>query len=128
MIRAYCRLVRTHAAKPYSAIIQKTLTYIQANLTGNLSLTTLAGLMQVTPSYLSTLFHKETGRTLSEVITESRMKAALQLLKSTRSQIQSIAQLSGFSDPNYFCRQFKRLYGISPMQYRREQMPTSLSE
>lgn len=128
MIRAYCRLVRTHAGKQHSAIVQKALTYIHANLTGNLSLTTLAELIQVTPSYLSTLFHRETGRTLAQFILESRMKAALQLLKTTRLQIQSVAQLSGFSDPNYFSRQFKRFYGMSPLQYRREQATLPLSE
>ena len=51
----------------------------------------------------------------------SRMKAALQLLKSTRLQVQSIAQLCGYSDPNYFTRQFRRFYGVTPLQYRRDQ-------
>ena len=49
------------------------------------------------------------------------MKAALQLLKSTQLQIQSIAQLSGYSDPNYFGKLFKRFYGMTPQQYRKEQ-------
>lgn len=119
MIRSYCRLVRTHSGKHYSAVVQKTLAYIDANLSGDLSLTTLADLMQVTPGYLSTLFHRETGGTLAAHITAQRMKAALQLLRSTRLQVQSIAQLCGFSDPNYFARQFKRLYGTTPQAYRR---------
>lgn len=120
MIRTYCRLVRTHAGSHYSAIVQKTLTYIDANLSGDLSLTTLAALMQITPSYLSSLFHKETGSTLAQHITDQRMKAALQLLGSTRLQVQTIAQLCGFSDPNYFGKLFRRLYGVTPVQYRRE--------
>jgi len=49
------------------------------------------------------------------------MKVALQLLGSTRLQVQNIAQLSGFADPNYFSRQFKRYYGVTPLQYRSEQ-------
>lgn len=118
MIRTYCRLVRTHASKHYSSVVQKTLTYIDANLSGDLSLTTLASLMQVTPGYLSALFHRETGGTLAAHITTQRMKAALQLLRSTRLQVQTIAQLCGFSDPNYFARQFKRLYGTTPLAYR----------
>ena len=121
MIRAYCRLVRTHAGKHYSAIVQKAQTYVAGNLSGDLSLTTLAGLMQVTPCYLSTLFHRETGVTLAEYITTQRMRAALKLLISTRLQVQSIAQLCGYPDPNYFIRQFRRLYGMTPLQYRRGQ-------
>jgi len=120
MIRAYCRLVRTHAGGQYSAVVQKTMTYINANLSANLSLSELASLMQITPGYLSTVFHRETGLTLTRYIAEQRMKAALQLLRMTRLQVQSIAQLCGFSDPNYFSKQFRRCYGMTPMQYRRE--------
>ena len=122
MIRTYCRLVRTHARSQHSAIVQKVLTYVDANLSGNLSLSTLAGLLKVTPSYLSALFHRETGRTLAEHITDSRMKAALQLLRSSRLQVQTIAQLCGFADPNYFARQFKRMHGMTPLAYRKEQL------
>lgn len=119
MIRAYCRLVRTHARNHHSAIVQKALTYIDANLSGDLSLKTLSGLMKVTPSYLSTLFHRETGRKLAEHITDARMKAALHLLMSSRLQVQTIAQLCGFADPNYFARQFKRFHGMTPLEYRK---------
>lgn len=122
MIRNYCRLVRTHAGLHYSAIVQKTQTYISANLSADLSLTTLAELMNVSPGYLSTLFHQETGQTLTQYITDQRMKTALQLLSSSRLQVQTIAQLCGFSDPNYFGKQFKRHYGFTPAKYRQEQL------
>lgn len=121
MIRAYCRLVRTRAGQQYSAVVQKTLTYIDANLSGDLSLSSLARMMQVSPGYLSTIFHRETGHTLAEHITTLRMRAALQLIKSTRLQVQTVAQLIGFSDPNYFSKQFKRYYGVTPLQYRKDQ-------
>lgn len=121
MIRGYTRLVHTHASQQYPSAVQKTLAYIDANISGDLSLTGLARLMQVSPGYLSALFHKETGITLAEHITAQRMKVALQLLGSTRLQVQHIAQLSGFPDPNYFSRQFKRFYGVTPLQYRSEQ-------
>jgi len=122
MIRGYCRLVHTHTGRHFAAAVQKTMAYIDANLSSDLSLSSLAKLMRVSPGYLSTLFHKETGVTLAEHITKQRMKAALQLLKSTRLQIQTVAQLSGFSDPNYFGKQFKRYYGLTPQQYRKKHM------
>ena len=121
MIRGYTRLVHTHASQQYPSPVQKALAYIGANISGDLSLTGLAKLLQVSPGYLSALFHKETGVTLAEHITAQRMKVALQLLGSTRLQVQNIAQLSGFADPNYFSRQFKRYYGVTPLQYRSEQ-------
>lgn len=121
MIRSYCRLVRAHAGSQHSAVVQKTLTYIDGNLSGELSLRSLAAMMQVSPGYLSTLFHRETGETLAAHITSQRMKVATHLLRSTRLQIQTVAQLSGFSDPNYFGKLFKQHYGITPVQYRQEQ-------
>ncbi len=121
MIRAYCRLVRTHASAHYSALVQKTIVYIDANLSSDLSLTTLAAHMSVSPGYLSTLFHRETGESLTDYILSLRMRAALQLLSTTRLQVQTIAQLCGFSDPNYFGKLFRKHCGMTPLQYRREQ-------
>lgn len=120
MVRTYCRLVHTNAGQHYASAVQKALTYIDANLSSDLSLPHLAQLLQVSAGYLSTLFHRETGHTLAEHINTQRMKASLQLLRNTRLQIQTIAQLVGFSDPNYFGKQFKRFYGVTPLQYRKE--------
>ena len=125
MIRAYCRLVRVQTGQNVSPPVQKVLTYIDANLSGDLSLSTLAGLLGVTPGYLSTLFHRETGHTLAQHITEHRMKAALQLLTTTRLQVQTIAQLCGFADPNYFGKTFRRFYGVTPLQYRWDNPPSA---
>ena len=120
MIRTYCRLVRTHANKHYSAIIDRTLAYISSNLSGDLRLTALAGIMQVSPGYLSTIFHREKGETLTGYITASRMKAAHQMLLSTRLQVQTISQLCGYADPNYFARHFRRYYGVTPLRCRKD--------
>ena len=49
-----------------------------------------------------------------------RMKNALHLLKTTRLQIQNIAQLCGIADPNYFTKLFKRFYGLTPTQFRKD--------
>lgn len=126
MIRAYCRLVHTHAGQQYASAVQKTLAYIDANLSGDLSLPHIAAVVGVSSGYLSTLFHRETGYTLAEYINSQRMKAAQQLLRSTRLQVQTIAQLVGFADSNYFGKQFKRFYGATPLQYRREQFNPTL--
>lgn len=122
MVRSYSRLVKTHAIRHYSAIVQKAVTHIEANLAGDLSLNSIAQLLQVTPGYLSTLFRKETGRTLTAYITSQRMKNALYLVRDTTLQVQTIAQLCGFSDPNYFTKQFKRCYGATPGLFRKERL------
>ena len=118
MFRAYCRLVRKHSLKDYSPPVQKALTCIDANLAGSLSLRTLAETLNVSSSYLSTLFKKETGQTLTEYINQRRIKHAMHLLESTRLQIQTIAQHCGIVDVQYFSRIFKRIVGMTPKEYR----------
>lgn len=128
MVAAYCHLVHSQTQQHYSPIIQKVISYIDANISGDLSLTTLAKRIQVTPNYLSSLFHRETDRTLAEHITNARMQVALSLLQTTRLQIQTVAQLCGFNDPNYFGKQFKKFYGTPPLHYRRGQASAQPSD
>lgn len=119
MVHTYCAMVREKGGKLHSPLVQNTRIYIDENLSGDLSLTHLARLMEVSPGYLSTRFHQETGSTLASYITAVRMKNAVRLLGQSRLQIQAVAQMCGFADPNYFARQFRRFYGMTPLQYRR---------
>lgn len=120
MFRSYCRLVRTHSLQQYTAIVQKTLTYIESNLSGDLQLHTLADIQQISPNYLSTIFRAETGKTLTQYVNEQRMKNAMKLLQSTRLQIQTIGQLCGIPDANYFSKLFRKHYGITPSRLRED--------
>ncbi len=120
MVRTYCRLVRKHAANRYSPPVQRTTAYIETNLTGDLSLHNLAALQNISDSYLSALFRKETGKTLTEFVNEKRMEAGAHLLRTTRLQVQTIAQRCGMSDVNYFSKLFKKYSGITPKQFREE--------
>lgn len=123
MFRAYCRLVRTHAISQYSAPVQKALVYLEENLSGDLSLQTLAEVLGLAPGYLSALFHREVGHTLTQHIIDLRMKHALHLFKTTQLQVQNVAQLCGIPDANYFSKLFKKQYGVTPRQYRQSLKP-----
>ncbi len=124
MVHSYCRLVRKHSANQYSPFIQKTVAYIDANLAGDLSLHTLAALQNLNASYLSALFHKETGKTVTDYVTARRMDAAGKLLRTTSLQVQTIAQHCGINDSNYFSKLFKKHYGITPLQFRERNHPS----
>ena len=67
-------------------------------------------------SYLSTLFKKETGITLTEFVNRSRIDQAIFLLNTTDMQIQSVAQNCGIPDVNYFTKLFKRMIGKTPKE------------
>ena len=118
MVRRYCLLVRNHSMKGYSLLIRKVLTQIDYDLTADLGLKNLATQLNVNPSYLSTLFKKETGSTLTEYVNQKRIEHAIFLLNSSSLQIQMIAQYSGIPDVNYFTKTFKKIIGITPKEYR----------
>lgn len=118
VIRTYCRLVRRHAVKKYSPVVQKAIIKIDHDLTADLSLSALATLNNVSPAYFSDLFKKETGQTLTKYVNGKRIAHAKYLLKNTSLQVQTIAQDSGILDLHYFCRIFKNETGKTPTEYR----------
>lgn len=118
MAIAYCRLVRTQAIHTYSTPIQKAVLLIDGDLSGDLTLSALASKLSINSSYLSTLFKKETGETVSQYVTKRRIRLARHLLKTTRLQIQTVSQYCGFEDVHYFTRVFHRTVGMTPREYR----------
>ena len=118
MFCTYCRLVREHSGKGYSLIVQNTILMIDADLSADISPRALAAAQNVTPAYLSTVFHRETGKTVSAYIRERRMASAAHLLATTKLQIQAVALHCGIMDVQYFSKLFKMQYGVTPTQYR----------
>ena len=118
MMRAYCRLVKQHSMKNYSPLVQRTMIRVESDLTGDLSLSTVAAKNNISPGYLSNLFKKETGQTFTAYVNGRRIATAKHLLKTTHLQIQTIAQHCGILDFHYFCRLFKSVTGTTPTEYR----------
>ena len=93
---------------------------IDADLAENLSSGTLAQKHGISLGYLSTVFKKETGKTVSEYIRDRRMEYARYLLGSTKLQIQTVAFNTGIMDVQYFSKLFKKRFGQTPSEYREE--------
>lgn len=120
MFHAYCRLVKKHSLKNYSPSVGKIITIVEADLTADLSLNALATTLNVSASYLSTLFKKETGKTLTDYVNGRRVEYAKKLLKTTNLQVQTVAGLCGIDDVHYFSKMFKNMVGITPKAFREE--------
>lgn len=118
MVHRYCLLVKNHSLKGYSLLVRKVLINIDTDITSDLTLRTQAKHLNINPSYLSTLFKKETGQTLTDFVNRRRIKHAVYLLNSSEMQIQMIAQYCGIPDVNYFTKTFKKIIGIPPKEYR----------
>jgi AraC-like DNA-binding protein len=72
------------------------------------------------------LFKSEVGKTLRRHLLEVRMAKAAELLKDSSMPIKTIAYQCGYSVINNFYRDFKNIYGTSPMQMRLRQMTVEL--
>ena len=118
MFRTYCRLVRRHALQRYSPVVRKVILTVDADLSLDLSPHTIAEQLGLSAGYLSTLFHRETGKTLTAFVRERRIEHAAYLLASSDLQIQTVALHCGIMDVQYFSKLFKRQYRLTPTEYR----------
>ncbi len=101
-----------------SEVVAKALAYIHNGYSGQLSLASIAGKIHISSSYLSTLFKRETGLTVSAYIKEFRLSNAEKKLRSSAQGITDISLSCGFESPSYFTKLFKEKYGQTPRQYR----------
>ncbi|BBH18854.1 hypothetical protein Back11_01990 [Paenibacillus baekrokdamisoli] len=92
--------------------------YIQTHLNGDLSLTRLSTIVHHSPTYLSRLYKRMTGTMLSDYITEERMKKAQKHLTETSMKIQEIATQVGYEAAPQFNRLFKKMFKMTPQEYR----------
>jgi len=92
--------------------------YINKYYSEDLSLEKVADKLQLSASYLSNLFKKESGQNFVDYITEVRIQKAKELLKSTDQKIYEIASAVGFANEYYFSKVFKKIVGESPLKFR----------
>ncbi|MHA6482701.1 helix-turn-helix domain-containing protein [Paenibacillus sp. strain BS8-2] len=98
-------------------LVQRVCSYITNHPDGTHSLSECAELVSVSPSYLSRLFKKETGKSFIEFVMEFKVEKAKQLLKETDYSVLEISEIVGYSERN-LNRAFQRFVQMSPKQYR----------
>ncbi|MCI5829295.1 MAG: AraC family transcriptional regulator [Treponema sp.] len=104
--------------KRENPLVKKTIEYIEKNMSQNFSLEDVAASVGVSPFYMSKLFKEEMGETFINYVTDKRLDKTKKLLAETDLSIKEIAGQTGYSDQNYFSRQFKNKFGISPTDFR----------
>ena len=99
-------------------IISQVTNYINNNYAEKITLDFLAEKYYIDKYHLCHIFKKETGMTIIDFINQKRVVEAGILLRSTDDSVFEIASAVGFQNQNYFGQLFKKLYGVSPREYR----------
>jgi AraC-like DNA-binding protein/ligand-binding sensor protein len=82
-----------------------------------LSISVVAAESAVSVSHMSRTFRQQTGQTFEQYVITKRVELAKRLLLDPLNNVSEVARRSGFSDPSYFARVFRRLVGCSPREY-----------
>lgn len=102
----------------YKSRMKLSIKYLEQHYQEEISVNDLASKFGMNTSYFSTLFKKETGTTVVKYLTDIRINYACRLLKDTNNSVVDIARSVGFEDSQYFFRVFKKVKGVTPLEYR----------
>ena len=103
----------------YSHAIQKCCDYIELSIDRKIKAAELAALCGYTEYYLTEIFKKETGLSVSTYIRYAKIERAKVLLESTSISVREISERLGFNTPNYFIQCFRDVAGTTPAAYRK---------
>ena len=102
-----------------AAALAPAISYVSANCTEKLRLSTAAKLCDLSRFQFSRNFKKEQGQTFRDFVVQTRVQRAAALMRRPTTSVTDAAFMAGFNDLSYFSRVFRRQFGVSPSQYRR---------
>lgn len=132
---AVATLTATHLVRAYSdrknslhlyrgglgpAREKKVRNYIEEHLGEELSLEELARVAEMSPNYLISLFRQSVGMTPHKYVIQQRLERARKLLEQSRLTLLEIANQCGFQDQSQFTNTFRRYFGVTPGQFKRQ--------
>lgn len=116
----YIEMVSGRNRDDYEDAVEKVERYIRDHLAEELSVKNLADMVYIGADHLTRSFKKRYGKTVTDYILEQRMNLAGELLKDPRLTITMVSDAVGFGNYSYFTEQFKRAYGKTPREYRKQ--------
>jgi len=99
-------------------VIRNAKQYIAEHFREDIDRNDVASVIYITPNYLSKKFRDETGMNLREYINHLRIEEAKRLLISTNMTISEISSEIGYDNSSYFSTVFRKICGVSPVQWR----------
>ncbi|UQS82106.1 phosphoenolpyruvate hydrolase family protein [Bombilactobacillus folatiphilus] len=92
--------------------------FIQENYSVPIYLSELAAMLHLTPTYLSTIFKKQTNQTFTDYLVHFRLNKAVELMKQKYQPLNKIAEMVGYNDYAQFNKIFKKYFHEAPSQYQ----------
>lgn len=99
-------------------LVTRALSFIKENYSKNLDLKTVADTLYVSTWHLSKILKKETGSNFIDILNEVRVEEAKKLLSDPKYKVYEIAETVGFTDVPYFTKLFKKVTGMTPVEYK----------
>lgn len=119
MMKYYAKEVASIERAPKCSLpVTKCIDYIFYHMNEKLTVTLLAEQVQLNPSYLSTIFKKETGVQLGDYILHKRIETAKNMLRYSQYSYSEIASILAFSSQSHFVQSFKKIVGVTPKVFR----------
>lgn len=92
--------------------------YIRLHLQEDLSLAVIARQVNLSPNYLCVIFRRVEGMSIQQFVEQQRIERAAYLLVTENTLTEEIAHRVGYRYSSYFCRTFRKHYGVTPRRYR----------
>jgi YesN/AraC family two-component response regulator len=103
-------------------LVLRAMQYLEREYASHVTLRSVADELFISPNYLSELFSKTTGIRFSEYLLRLRMEKAKLYLLDVSYKVSDVTALVGFSDARSFSSAFKRLYHMTPLEYRNREV------
>ncbi len=113
-----CRTIRDQKEEQSDSAVKRAKTYIQEHYSNDISLDEVSREVNISPYYFSKLFKEEAGENFIEYLTNVRIGKAKEMLENPVLSIKEVSILSGYADPNYFSRIFKKQTDMTPSEYK----------
>lgn len=113
-----CNSISNKRTESSNDVVLAAKKYIEENYTKTITLEDVSQQVNISAYYLSRIFKEATDENFIDYLTGLRIERAKELLSSTQYSMKEICSMTGYSDPNYFSKSFKKKVGVTPTEYR----------
>ncbi|MDY3249019.1 MAG: helix-turn-helix domain-containing protein, partial [Candidatus Choladocola sp.] len=113
-----CHTIGDRKEEQSDSVVKKAKAYIQEHFSEDVSLDDVSREVNISPYYFSKIFKEESGENFIEYLTKVRMEKAKEMLANPDLSIKEVSAMSGYADPNYFSRLFKKQTDMTPREYK----------